>query len=86
MIVFAEEVKIKSMGKISVKDSNPELVQIVLVTIVCRSGFMLIAYLIVISSRHNPPTNYCCFQVIISIEKHAVYVVIVRISHDKNNT
>ena len=28
MIVFAEKVKNKSMGKISVKDSTPELVQI----------------------------------------------------------
>ena len=28
MIAFAEKVKIKSTGKISVKDSTPELVQI----------------------------------------------------------
>ena len=33
MIVFAEKVKIKSMGNISVRDSTPELVQLVLVTI-----------------------------------------------------
>ena len=28
MLVFTEKVKIKSTGKISVKDSTPELVQI----------------------------------------------------------
>ena len=62
MIVFAEKVKIKSMGKISVIDGNPELVQIVLVTILCRSGFMLIAYLIVIGSQHNPPQITAVFE------------------------
>ena len=62
MIVFAEKVKIKSKRKISVRDSTPELVQIVLVTILCRSGFMLIAYLIVISSQHNPPQITAVFE------------------------
>ena len=38
---------------------------------------MLIAYLIVTSSQHNPPQITA--EVIISIEKHAAYVVIVRI-------
>ena len=59
---FAERVKIKSTGNISVRDSTPELVQIVLVTILCRSGFMLIAYLIVISSQHNPPQITAVFE------------------------
>ena len=61
MIVFTEKVKIKSTGKISVKDSTPEL-QIVLVTILCRSGFMLVAYLIVISSQHNLPQITAVFE------------------------
>ena len=62
MIVFAEKVKIKSTGKISVRDSTPELVQIVLVTILCSSAFLLIAYLIVISSQHNPPQITVVFE------------------------
>ena len=62
MIVFAEKVKIKSTGKISVRDSTPELVQIVLVTVLYRSGFMLIAYMIVISSQHNQPQITAVFK------------------------
>ena len=62
MIVFAEKVKIKSTGKISVRDSTPELVQVVLVTILCMSGFMLIAYLILVSSQHNPPQIIAVFK------------------------